>query len=64
MDTDPAETFDFIWFKGSGVTVHSSQRMGGRHAPDDATIYGSDHFSLVSEFEISTLDQAALSSYE
>lgn len=52
MDTDPAGTLDFIWFKGDRIEVISSERKGEKPDPNDATIYGSDHFALVTEFEI------------
>ena len=55
MDTDPEGTFDYIFYKGPGASVITSQMLGGRHEANDPTIYGSDHFSLVTEFEISTL---------
>lgn len=52
MDTDPAGTFDFIFYKGNlkGVRVISCERMGASTEDHDSTIYGSDHFSLVAEF--------------
>jgi len=53
MDTDPPETYDFIFYKGEGIKVISSKRMGENHEPGDSTLYGSDHFPIVSEFEIS-----------
>lgn len=52
MDTDPPGIFDFIFYKGEGVRVTKSNKQGGKHEPNDKTIYGSDHFSIYSEFEI------------
>ena len=60
MDTDPPLTVDFIFYRvGKGVhkkekhiEVISSQRMGGTVDPKDSTIYGSDHYSVVSNFII------------
>ena len=53
MDTDPPGIFDFIFYRGEGIKVINSKRMGENHEPLDKTIYGSDHFAIVSEFEIS-----------
>lgn len=61
MDTDPALTLDFIFFRVSKdgkedpsrhVKVISSKMMGDRRNENDPTIRGSDHFPIVSEFEI------------
>ena len=52
MDTDPPATLDFIWLKGDKVKVAKSERMGGRPDEADNTIYGSDHFPLVTDFII------------
>jgi len=54
MDTDPGGTLDFIFYKGPNVKVNSITRMGGRCDPKDPTIYGSDHFALVADFEFTT----------
>ena len=53
MDTDPPGTLDFIWYRGRGVKVLDVQKMGDKHDLKDPTIYGSDHYPLVAEFEIS-----------
>lgn len=64
MDTDPAICVDFIFYRvGHGnakdvfspIKVVNSTRMGDRHLPTDPTIYGSDHFPIVTEFEIHPL---------
>jgi hypothetical protein len=61
MDTDPPLTVDFIFFRvGHGkvddakkhLNVISSQRMGEKESDTDPTIKGSDHFPIVTEFEI------------
>jgi len=60
MDIDPALTVDFIFYRvGNGkedpsrhVKVVSSKRMGDKRDSNDPTIMGSDHFPIVSEFEI------------
>ncbi len=55
MDTEEPNTFDYIWVKGPGITVKNAQRMGEKASPKDATIYGSDHFSLIADFEIEAI---------
>lgn len=52
MDTDPAACLDFIFYKGKGIRPISSVRLGDKPEPKDPTIYGSDHYPIVSEFEI------------
>lgn len=56
MDTDPALTVDFIFFRigtsGKHIKVLSSVRLGEKPHPEDPTIYGSDHYPIVTEFEI------------
>jgi endonuclease/exonuclease/phosphatase (EEP) superfamily protein YafD len=58
MDTDPPCTVDYIFYRlGKGMPVDSVQLkyakvMGDSHDPADHTIYGSDHYPLVAEFEI------------
>ena len=62
MDTDPPLTVDFIFYRVGKTTASketdqhikllSSERMGDKCLPSDPTIYGSDHYPIVSEFEI------------
>lgn len=56
MDLDPPASLDFIFYKGTGVKVLTCSRMGERHEPSDSTIYGSDHFPLVANFEFASFD--------
>jgi endonuclease/exonuclease/phosphatase (EEP) superfamily protein YafD len=55
MDRDPACCLDYIFYKGLGVKAVRSDMMGGKCDQTDPTIYGSDHFPIVTEFEISNL---------
>jgi len=55
MDIDPPGTLDFIWYKGQRITVKGSYRLGDKCDPKDPTIYGSDHYPLITDFEISSL---------
>jgi hypothetical protein len=65
MDTDPAITVDFIFVRvgksttkvnpGHHIKLLESKRMGDKEHPSDPTIKGSDHFSIVSEFDILSL---------
>ncbi len=65
MDTDPPLTVDFIFYRvGKGknkgdldnhIKILKSTRMGAMKDPNDSTICGSDHFSIVSEFVIHPL---------
>jgi endonuclease/exonuclease/phosphatase family metal-dependent hydrolase len=66
MDTDPALVCDFIFYRvGKGeyestdkhIKVVNSMRMGDQPDKNDPTIYGSDHFSIVSQFVILPLQQ-------
>ena len=52
MDTDPACTLDFIFYKGEGVVPSSCERRGDKCKEGDDTVYGSDHYPLVTEFTI------------
>ena len=52
MDTDPQGTFDYVFIKGKGVNVTSAERLGGDIHPADNTIYGSDHFAIAVNLEI------------
>ena len=61
MDPDPPCTVDYIFYRGgkiktspesSRVKLIYSKVMGDKHDPSDHTIYGSDHYPLVAEFEI------------
>ncbi len=60
MDTDPPLTVDFVFYRvGLGKTESlkhikpiKSHKMAARCDPNDPTIHGSDHFPIVTEFEI------------
>eukprot|EP00743_Colponemidia_sp_Colp-15_P003244 GILK01003504.1.p1 GENE.GILK01003504.1~~GILK01003504.1.p1 ORF type:complete len:263 (+),score=25.95 GILK01003504.1:157-945(+) len=51
MDTDPAGTFDYIWFKGDGAVAISALVVGDQPLPTDSTIYPSDHLGIVAELD-------------
>jgi mRNA deadenylase 3'-5' endonuclease subunit Ccr4 len=58
MDSDPPSTVDYIFYReGKGTSSKLAVRlvhaklMGHSHLPQDHTIFGSDHFPLVAEFE-------------
>lgn len=66
MDTDPALTVDFIFYRvgldgsvdpSKHIRPTFSKRMAEKHHPKDPTIHGSDHFPIVSDFEIYPLYQ-------
>jgi hypothetical protein len=66
MDTDPPLTVDFIFYRvgtdgSSDPSKHIkpiiSKRMAEKHHPQDPTIHGSDHFPIVTDFEIFPLQQ-------
>ena len=52
MDTegDP-NCLDYIWYQGR-VRVHSARVAANQPAPNDPTLYPSDHFALVAEVEV------------
>ncbi len=53
MDTDgDPNCLDYIWFMGR-VAVKSARVAANQPAPDDPTLYPSDHFALVANVEIS-----------
>ena len=54
MDTDPEGTFDYIWFKGDLLNPINIKIKGDKPKSDDNTIYPSDHYGLIAEFEILT----------
>ena len=59
MDTDPPCTVDYIFYRSGKsntatipqVRLTFAKVMGDEHAPGDNTLYGSDHYPLVAEFE-------------
>jgi len=51
MDTDPDGTFDYIWFQGDSVKPLNIKIFGDKPKPGDDTIYPSDHYGLIAEFE-------------
>jgi endonuclease/exonuclease/phosphatase family metal-dependent hydrolase len=68
MDPDPPCTVDYIFYKDGGcvpnanasVKLTFAKVMGDRHAPEDNTLYGSDHFPLIADFEF-TINQPEIS---
>jgi len=70
-DTDPPCTVDYIFYRPGKQHMESSatsaavelprisltyaKLMGDRHDPEDNTLYGSDHYPLVAEFEITSI---------
>ena len=60
MDRDPPLTVDFIFYRvgkegidpAKHIKPFLSRRMAERHHPEDPTIHGSDHFPIVTDFEI------------
>jgi endonuclease/exonuclease/phosphatase family metal-dependent hydrolase len=53
MDTDPDGTFDYIFYKGDNVKPLAIEIFGDKAKHDDETIYPSDHYGLVANFEFS-----------
>jgi len=51
MDTDPDGTFDYIFYKGENVKPLTIKIFGDQAKLDDETIYPSDHYGLVADFE-------------
>jgi len=51
MDTDPPGTFDYIWYKGEELKPTDISIFGNKCKENDDTIYPSDHYGLLSEFE-------------
>lgn len=52
MDTDgEPNCLDYIWVRGS-IRVLSAAVAANEHAPEDPTLYPSDHFALVADVEI------------
>ena len=54
MDLDPPCTVDYIFYRDGGAMssrLTLAKLMGDSHLPSDHTIYGSDHFPLIAEFE-------------
>jgi endonuclease/exonuclease/phosphatase family metal-dependent hydrolase len=55
MDPDPPCTVDYIFYRegqGQQVELTYAKLMGDSPDPKDPTIYGSDHFPLIADFEI------------
>ena len=66
MDRDPPLTVDFIFYRvgkdiqtdpSKHIKPTHSKKMAEKHHPEDPTIHGSDHFPIVTEFEIYPLQQ-------
>jgi endonuclease/exonuclease/phosphatase family metal-dependent hydrolase len=53
MDADPDGTFDYIWYKGEHVRAVDVKIIGNLPKPGDDTIYPSDHYGLVADFDFS-----------
>jgi endonuclease/exonuclease/phosphatase family metal-dependent hydrolase len=52
MDTDgDPSCLDYIWVQGR-ARVLSARVAANEHAPQDATLYPSDHFAIVADLEI------------
>jgi endonuclease/exonuclease/phosphatase family metal-dependent hydrolase len=63
VDEDPPCTVDYIFYRTGRqqstapifiprVRIIQAKVMGERHDPEDNTLYGSDHYPLMAEFEI------------
>ena len=64
MDRDPPLTVDFIFYRvgkdiqtdpSKHIRPTNSKRMAEKHHPGDPTIHGSDHFPIITDFEIHPL---------
>jgi len=51
MDVDPDGTFDYIWYKGEHIRTNDIKIIGNLPKPGDDTIYPSDHYGLVAQFD-------------
>ena len=53
MDTDPPMCLDYVFYRGpASLRPVSAELQGVNHAPNDPTLYPSDHKALVCEFEL------------
>lgn len=50
QDTDPAGTFDYIWYKGPELTATSCELFGTSQLENDNTVYPSDHIGILTKF--------------
>ena len=50
-DTDPSETFDYIFFKGDSLEVTSAKIAADKCVPGDPTLFASDHFAVAGDFK-------------
>lgn len=71
MDNDPPCTVDYIFYRMGRISnpsvsdtilprvrLTNAKIMGDRHDPNDLTLYGSDHYPLVAEFEFTLLPKS------
>ena len=50
-DPDPAEPFDYIFFKGDSLELTHADVAANKCVPGDPTLFASDHIAIVGDFK-------------